>query len=106
MDKAAYEERLKSTGRNEPCPCGSGRKYKQCHMSEDEASRHAAMKKAEEERQASLAAEAEAENEDGKSDEAGGAQRKRGPSAQDRMVGGKGRSGSDRHTNVPRRGAV
>jgi preprotein translocase subunit SecA len=19
------------TGRNEPCPCGSGKKYKQCH---------------------------------------------------------------------------
>jgi len=24
-------ERLAATGRNEPCPCGSGRKYKQCH---------------------------------------------------------------------------
>ena len=21
-------------GRNEPCPCGSGRKYKDCHLSE------------------------------------------------------------------------
>jgi uncharacterized protein YecA (UPF0149 family) len=20
------------TGRNEPCPCGSGKKYKRCHM--------------------------------------------------------------------------
>jgi len=23
-------------GRNEPCPCGSGRKYKQCHLKERE----------------------------------------------------------------------
>ena len=21
----------KTVGRNEPCPCGSGKKYKQCH---------------------------------------------------------------------------
>ncbi len=27
-------------GRNEPCPCGSGRKYKKCHLAADEA-RHA-----------------------------------------------------------------
>ncbi len=24
-------------GRNEPCWCGSGRKYKKCHMNEDES---------------------------------------------------------------------
>ena len=24
-------------GRNEPCHCGSGKKYKQCHLAEDEA---------------------------------------------------------------------
>jgi hypothetical protein len=24
-------------GRNEPCPCGSGRKYKQCCLAKDEA---------------------------------------------------------------------
>jgi hypothetical protein len=24
-------------GRNEPCPCGSGNKYKECHASEGEA---------------------------------------------------------------------
>jgi hypothetical protein len=24
-------------GRNDPCPCGSGRKYKRCHLREDEA---------------------------------------------------------------------
>lgn len=24
-------------GRNEPCPCGSGLKYKKCHLPKDEA---------------------------------------------------------------------
>ena len=28
--------RLTSTGRNDPCPCGSGKKYKKCHLAEDE----------------------------------------------------------------------
>jgi len=30
-------------GRNEPCPCGSGKKYKQCCLAADEAARTAAM---------------------------------------------------------------
>jgi tetratricopeptide (TPR) repeat protein len=29
--------RLAATGRNEPCPCGSGKKYKKCHLGADEA---------------------------------------------------------------------
>jgi hypothetical protein len=29
-------------GRNEPCHCGSGRKYKQCHLQQDEAEARAA----------------------------------------------------------------
>lgn len=33
-DKA--RERLAKTGRNDPCPCGSGKKYKKCHLAEDE----------------------------------------------------------------------
>jgi tetratricopeptide (TPR) repeat protein len=33
----AAKERLAATGRNEPCPCGSGKKYKKCHLQEDEA---------------------------------------------------------------------
>lgn len=27
---------VKQVGRNEPCPCGSGKKYKQCHAGEGE----------------------------------------------------------------------
>ena len=30
--KRAYSK----TGRNKPCPCGSGKKYKHCHMREVE----------------------------------------------------------------------
>lgn len=37
-------------GRNDPCPCGSGRKYKKCHLAADEAER-AEQRQAEEERQ-------------------------------------------------------
>ena len=34
----------KTVGRNAPCPCGSGKKYKHCHLAADEAAeaeRHA-----------------------------------------------------------------
>ena len=30
-------------GRNDPCPCGSGKKYKRCCLSEDEAAERAAQ---------------------------------------------------------------
>jgi tetratricopeptide (TPR) repeat protein len=29
-------ERLAAAGRNDPCPCGSGKKYKKCHLASDE----------------------------------------------------------------------
>ena len=53
-------------GRNEPCHCGSGRKYKQCCLAKDEAAaakaRAKAAKEAEKEA-AKAAAEAPAEGE-------------------------------------------
>ncbi|MGB8295255.1 MAG: SEC-C metal-binding domain-containing protein [Polyangia bacterium] len=33
----AARRRLASTGRNDPCFCGSGKKYKKCHLAADEA---------------------------------------------------------------------
>jgi tetratricopeptide (TPR) repeat protein len=33
---AAARARIAETGRNEPCPCGSGKKYKKCHLALDE----------------------------------------------------------------------
>ena len=33
-------------GRNDPCHCGSGKKYKQCHLDKDEATARASRAKA------------------------------------------------------------
>jgi tetratricopeptide (TPR) repeat protein len=35
--QAEVRQRLASTGRNDSCPCGSGKKYKKCHLTADEA---------------------------------------------------------------------
>jgi preprotein translocase subunit SecA len=29
--QGTFEREERKVGRNEPCPCGSGKKYKQCH---------------------------------------------------------------------------
>ncbi len=34
-------------GRNDPCHCGSGKKYKQCHLAKDEAKQREARQTAE-----------------------------------------------------------
>ncbi|MDB4982705.1 MAG: motif [Myxococcales bacterium] len=34
---AAAKTRLEAADRNDPCPCGSGKKYKKCHLRDDEA---------------------------------------------------------------------
>ncbi|HTO03378.1 MAG TPA: SEC-C metal-binding domain-containing protein [Opitutus sp.] len=36
-DPRAAHERMRTTSRNEPCPCGSGRKYKKCCLLLDES---------------------------------------------------------------------
>ena len=33
-------------GRNDPCWCGSGKKYKKCHLAEDQRSGHGARRTA------------------------------------------------------------
>ncbi len=33
------EEEIPRLGRNDPCWCGSGKKYKRCHLEEDEKKR-------------------------------------------------------------------
>jgi preprotein translocase subunit SecA len=45
---AAKPETVRKTakdkiGRNDPCWCGSGKKYKQCHMKQDERERRERM---------------------------------------------------------------
>ena len=31
QEEAALRDKLDGVGRNDPCPCGSGKKYKKCH---------------------------------------------------------------------------
>ena len=47
-------------GRNDPCPCGSGKKYKQCCLDKDEAGARAARTKAAEAAGAEAASPVEA----------------------------------------------
>jgi hypothetical protein len=44
-------------GRNDPCPCGSGKKYKKCCWEKDEAAAHASTVTAETAAEAAAAAE-------------------------------------------------
>lgn len=48
-------------GRNDPCHCGSGQKYKKCHLAADDAERAAAAKAAAEAAKAAAEAETAAE---------------------------------------------
>jgi hypothetical protein len=55
MADEEYRLRLKSAGRNDTCPCGSGKKYKKCHLQADEESYSEALAKAREETAAEAA---------------------------------------------------
>lgn len=35
LPKQPYRREEPRVGRNDPCPCGSGKKYKKCHMGKD-----------------------------------------------------------------------
>ena len=54
-----WQARIK-TGRNDDCPCGSGKKYKKCHLQADEAAQSAALAKT----NADAAAKAKTEDHD------------------------------------------
>jgi len=48
MPEQDFLARLKDAGRNDACPCGSGKKYKKCHLAaDDEANRALSTAKAE-----------------------------------------------------------
>ena len=100
MDASEYNERLKTTGRNDPCPCGSGKKYKKCHLAVDEAAKHEELAKAAEEREAAAAAA------DDGADDSSDSGRSSFSHRDEHRHSGKSRGGQDRHVNVPRRGAV
>lgn len=35
IEPTAKQERIMKVGRNEPCPCGSGKKFKKCHLGKE-----------------------------------------------------------------------
>ena len=37
---------MNTIGRNDPCHCGSGKKYKKCHLAEDQAKESKVLQKA------------------------------------------------------------
>jgi len=53
-DSTQTETRLVKIGRNDPCPCGSGQKYKRCCMDKDQASAHAKRADLQEDRPACI----------------------------------------------------
>ena len=58
-------------GRNEPCHCGSGKKYKQCHLDKDEAGERAARTKAAEKAEKADKAAEKADKSDKDADKGG-----------------------------------
>ena len=98
-----HVERLKSTKRNDPCPCGSGRKYKKCHLDADEAALHAAAKAAKAAAEAAAASAEPADSENAtKKESATGTER----SSARQNKPARGSASNPRPKNLPRRKAV
>jgi hypothetical protein len=99
-----------SAGRNDPCPCGSGKKYKKCHRDEDEHVLHVELKRREQEGRdaaAALAAEGSADSGDAGGKDASAPARRARPGELGRQHGGsKDRSLATPAKNLPRRKAV
>lgn len=112
MSLEAAQERHRVAGRNDACPCGSGKKYKKCHQAEDDAAIGAELRRLEAEAVAKAAAEAaaEAESEEGTDGEGKAARQKAAQRPGGNSGGGGGvsqRQGSSaRAQNLPRRRAV
>ena len=103
MAASDYEVRLKTTGRNDRCLCGSGKKYKKCHLAEDEGTRAATLKVLEAEAMAKPKAAKDAE---GKADTKDSDKRRRSTKRQKKQSGFEGRALDGKPKNIPRRGAV
>jgi hypothetical protein len=91
-------------GRNDPCHCGSGQKYKKCHQAEDDAKKSAELQAQAAARAAAAAAAAEAEGEGEDKEAVTGAPAQR-PHAK---VQSRQRPNlpTAHNANLPRRGAV
>lgn len=102
MSLEESQARHKAAGRNDPCPCGSGKKYKKCHYAEDEAAIHAELTKQR------AAAEAVAAEEGAKAASSAATQGQRPKASQTstKQTGNRSPSPAARAANLPRRGAV
>ena len=63
---------MSKIGRNDPCHCGSGQKYKKCHLPKDDAAKSAELAAAAA-AAAAAQAKADAEAEEAEENEGGGA---------------------------------
>ncbi|MEN9581681.1 MAG: motif [Pseudomonadota bacterium] len=109
----AFQARLKSAKRNDECPCGSGKKYKKCHLQEDEAKLHALSLEVQRQAEAARAAELAAAEEEGDADDDSPAAKKNALASKSALKGkrvtaggGKPQQGGPRPNNLPRRKAV
>lgn len=105
------KERHKNAGRNDACPCGSGKKYKRCHLAEDSqainaelASAAAAAKAAAELAEAEEAAAGEKTSKASKGAAASSKETSRGGFVKDKTSARA--SKGEKSKSLPRRGAV
>jgi methionyl aminopeptidase len=98
MNESEYQNRLKTTGRNDQCPCGSGKKYKKCHLDSDRALEHKALEEAAEARAAEVVDESEETNDSNKKSKQSIKELQKGA--------GKASHGVNQKANIPRRGAI
>lgn len=86
MSLEVAQSRYKSTGRNDACPCGSTKKYKKCHHTEDSAAVSAELSRLEEQLKAAAVVKAaedaeQAESEGKKASGKAGAKKSSGSAA-------------------------
>ena len=109
MSAATGPTSADKVGRNDPCPCGSGLKYKKCCSAKDEAARSAALAAQAAERAARLQAEREQAEAEGESATAP-APKAGKPGVSRPGVGAarpaRPKSPTSHASNLPRRGAV
>ncbi len=103
MSDSDYEVRLRTTRRNDHCPCGSGKKYKKCHLAEDQGTRTETHKALEEE---AIAKAKASKDTGGEVDTRGADESTQSRKRRKNQPGSKGRTSDARPKNIPRRGAV
>jgi len=107
MTDTKTASRRDKIGRNDPCHCGSGLKYKKCHASQDDAARSAELTAQAAERAARAEAEREQAEAEGTADDAKAP--KAGTRAQPAASAARvqrPKLPTPHASNLPRRGAV